>query len=45
MLTEVVMAHSFSVRAARVREHNMTILRNFKAYCEEGRDVRASADS
>ncbi len=30
---------------AKFREHNMTILRNFKAYCEEGRDVRASADS
>ncbi len=29
----------------KFREHNMTILRNFKAYCEEGRDVRASAGS
>ena len=30
---------------AKFREHNMTILRNFKAYCEEGRDVRASGGS
>ena len=29
----------------KLREHNMTILRNLKAYCEEGRDVQASADS
>ncbi len=29
----------------KFREHNMTILRNFKAYCEEGRDVRASGGS
>ncbi len=33
------------VFGSKFREHNMTILRNFKAYCEEGRDVRASADS
>ena len=29
----------------KFREHNMTILRNFKAYCEEGRDVRVSGGS
>ena len=43
--TGLIMKLMMFLFRGKFREHNMTILRNFKAFCEEGRDVRASGGS